>query len=858
MSTYRLQSLVKTVVSLASITFLLSCGGSNTTNSENQSSSGFFESSVSSDIPALTLTALDQVPTLDFSETSTTTASTNLETKKISSLSGNLNSESVVGFIVKYKEEPSAPEAKKITGTNTRNNNSIMLTSGMSVGMASVASKNNLQLSFQSDRFDASKLYKLGANLTITQATTFAQDLKNSDPNIEYVELNKIRRHTMVPTDPYYTSYLWNLKDAYFNGVKAESAWNTSSGAGVVVAVVDTGYRPHVDMVGQILPGYDFISDASVSYDHPLPHTSANDRDDNATDPGDWVQAGGCGGGIPYKDTPSSWHGSHVAGTIAAIANNSKGIVGLAYKAKILPVRVLGTCGGYDSDIIDGIVWAAGGSVPGVTNNPNPAKIINLSLGGPEASCPSAYQQAIDTARNLGAVVVVAAGNSNINAAGFTPANCEGVITVGATTSNGTRASFSNFGSVVDLSAPGVGIVSTVNASSWNPGIDNAYVSYNGTSMATPHVSAALALMLSVNPRMTALQAETYIKKSVRVFAPSACTVTGGCGTGILKANRGLATFTGARAQGDFDDNGKSEIVYKRGITTFNRTFIGKVNQTSATSATITKAMGFDSSNISRITSAIGDFNGDRRSDLLETSSVHGKIIRIMYTNGSIVSQMVAPLGTQPLGSFVIGTADFNRDGRDEILLRGTNGDFLVASVGLDTATLTYSLITNIPNSYAYAGTGDIDGSGNMKVFWQDVAGNSLKITTIDITLAPVSTTTSTLGNFNIQGIGRFFDKTKDGILVSNSAGGLSVITTVTSGVLGAATALKDTNTQNVVLDTDFYIAGIGDYNGNGYDDIIWRKTNANNFGIFSLANSVVSRVSLPGFDPSLVIQAKR
>ena len=111
---------------------------------------------------------------------------------------------------------------------------------------------------------------------------------------------------------------------------------------------------------------------------------------------------------------------------------------------------------------------------------------------------------------------------------------------------------------------------------------------------------------------------------------------------------------------------------------------------------------------------------------------------------------------------------------------------------------------------------------------------------------------------FNIQGIGRFFDKTKDGILVSNSAGGLSVITTVTSGVLGAATALKDTNTQNVVLDTDFYIAGIGDYNGNGYDDIIWRKTNANNFGIFSLANSVVSRVSLPGFDPSLVIQAKR
>lgn len=862
MSTYRLQSLVKTVVSLASIAFLLSCGGSNTNNSETQSSSAtptnsdFFESSANSDVPALTLTALDQVPTIDFSETRSTTTNANLETKKFASLSGNLGPDSVLGFIVKYKENPSAPEAKKITGSNTLSSNSLMLASGMSVGMASVASKNNLQLSFQADRYDASKLYKLGANLTSAQATTIAQDIQNSDPNIEYVALNKIRRHTLVPTDPYYNNYLWSLKNSSPHGVKAETAWNTSAGAGVVVAVVDSGYRPHEDMVGKILPGYDFITHPNISWDDDHPSTT-NSRDSDAKDPGDWIQARGCDGEFPIEDSPNSWHGSHVAGTVAAVANNSKGIVGLAYKAKILPVRVLGTCGGADADIIDGIVWAAGGSVPNVTNNPNPAKIINLSLGGQEDNCPSTYQQAINTARNLGAIVVVAAGNSEEDAADFTPANCAGVITVGASNVNGKKAGFSNFGSVVDLSAPGVDIVSTVNANRWSIGADNAYRNYDGTSMATPHVSAALALMLSVNPRMSVDQAEAYIKKSVRPFDPSSCDAAGGCGTGILKAQKAVITYTSARAQADFDNNGKSDLVYKRGLSTFNRTIIGNINQTSASTASLTRAISFDSTHINRSTSAIGDFNRDRRSDILETNTVNGRIVRIIYMNGSVVSQITAPIGAQPVGTFVVGTADLNADGRDEILLRRSNGDFFVANVGADNATLTYSFVVNIPNGYAYAGTGDIDGSGTIKVFWQDTVNNSIKTTTMSVNTA-LSTTTSTLGGFTIKGIGRFFDRTKDSILVSNSAGALSVITTATNGVLGAATALKNTSNQAVTLSANKYIASIGDYNGNGNDDIVWRENNVTTAGIFSLANSTVTEVNLSTLGTPFVVQTKR
>jgi len=204
---------------------------------------------------------------------------------------------------------------------------------------------------------------------------------------------------------------------------------------------------------------------------------------------------------------------------------------------------VLGKCGGYTSDIADGIIWASGGTVAGVPANPNKARVLNLSLGG-GGSCAATTQSAINGARSRGAVVVVAAGNSAMDASNFSPANCAGVITVAATSRAGGRASYSNFGSIVDIAAPGgdtgAGILSTLNAGTRTPAGDG-YASYSGTSMATPHVAGVVALMLSKNPALTPDQVEVKLKASARAF-PAACA---GCGAGIVDAT---AAVTGSTA----------------------------------------------------------------------------------------------------------------------------------------------------------------------------------------------------------------------------------------------------------------------------------------------------------------------
>jgi serine protease len=301
-----------------------------------------------------------------------------------------------------------------------------------------------------------------------------------------------------------------------------------------VVAVIDTGYRPHADLAANIVGGYDFISTAAVGND-------GNGRDSDALDPGDATIAGECAAGEPAYS--SSWHGTHVAGTIAALTNNGAGVAGVAYGAKVLPVRVLGKCGGYTSDIADGVVWAAGGAVSGVPANAHPARVLNLSLGG-GGSCGTTMQNAINTARSRGAVVVVAAGNSNTNASNATPANCAGVVTVAATNRSGGRSYYSNYGTVVDIAAPGGdmrsaatnGILSTLNSGPTSPGVDTlAY--YQGTSMATPHVAGVAALMLAVKSSLTPDQVESLLKSSARAF-PVACS---GCGTGIVNAAAAVA-----------------------------------------------------------------------------------------------------------------------------------------------------------------------------------------------------------------------------------------------------------------------------------------------------------------------------
>ena len=355
------------------------------------------------------------------------------------------------------------------------------------------------------------------------------------DPEVEYVEPDRLMQPMATPNDTNY-SQQWHYFEAT-GGLNLPAAWDVTQGQGVVVGVIDTGYRPHADLNANILPGYDMISDTDVAQD-------GNGRDSDASDPGDWSPAGACGSGQPARN--SSWHGTHVAGTIAAVTNNGSGVAGVAYKAKVVPIRVLGRCGGYTSDIADGIIWGAGGNVSGVPANANPAQVLNLSLGG-SGSCDTTTQNAINTARSLGTTVVVAAGNSNANAANYSPASCNGVISVASTNRAGSRAYYSNYGSVVDVAAPGGetttnsnGVLSTLNSGTQGPGSDN-YVFYQGTSMAAPHVAGAAALLYAVDGTITPDEVESTLKTTARSF-PGSCSQ---CGSGIVDASAAVNAVNG-------------------------------------------------------------------------------------------------------------------------------------------------------------------------------------------------------------------------------------------------------------------------------------------------------------------------
>ena len=384
-----------------------------------------------------------------------------------------------------------------------------------------------------------------------------------ADPAVEYAVVNDRdfalrpsarlqEQPSFTPDDTFFSVYQWNFRTDNPGGIDAEGAWDVSTGEGVVVAVLDTGILPdHPDMnAGQLLEGYDFITDPWMS------RRDTADRVPGALDLGDWNPvANECYSGSPAQE--SSWHGTHVAGTVAQTTNNALGAAGLAHDAKVLPVRVLGRCGGMLGDIADAIVWASGGDVPGVPANENPAEVINLSLGGGSA-CNAVYQDAIDIAVANGSTVVVAAGNSNANAANARPASCDNVIAVGATRITGGKASYSNWGSVIDLSAPGGGGSADPGNGGWDGYIiqagsdaattpdsgDYLYTGYIGTSMAAPHVAAVVALVQSAlveaeRDPLSPADMEALLKSSARAFPVSIPSNTP-MGAGIVDPAKAL------------------------------------------------------------------------------------------------------------------------------------------------------------------------------------------------------------------------------------------------------------------------------------------------------------------------------
>ncbi|WP_417498540.1 S8 family serine peptidase [Lysobacter niastensis] len=423
-------------------------------------------------------------------------------------LSGLASAERYDQFIVKYRDgSTTVGNAARLQGA--------LDTAAHGAGAAGWGLKHLRRLSVGGDVVRASrKLDRVEAEALMRQIA--------ANPDVEYVEVDRLLQAVLTPNDPGYPQQ-WGYQDADA-GIRANEAWDTASGTGVVVAVLDTGITTHPDLAANVIAGYDFISDATAARD-------GNGRDSNPADQGDWYGAGECG---QIFGSNSSWHGTHVAGTVAALTNNAVGVAGTAFNAKISPVRVLGKCGGSISDIADAITWASGGTVSGVPANANPAEVINLSLGG-GGSCSATMQNAINGAVSRGTTLAIAAGNSNANTSGFTPANCNNVIAVASIDSGGQRSSFSNYGALIDIAAPGSGIYSTLNAGTTTPGAAS-YATYNGTSMATPHVAGVIALLQSVSATpKTPAQVESLIKSN---FRPFPVTPTQTIGPGILDAKR--------------------------------------------------------------------------------------------------------------------------------------------------------------------------------------------------------------------------------------------------------------------------------------------------------------------------------
>nr|MBA3777534.1 S8 family peptidase [Betaproteobacteria bacterium] len=363
-------------------------------------------------------------------------------------------------------------------------------------------------------------------------------EMIQQDADIQYADSVKRVFRKAAPNDPLY-SRQWSLTSPVA-GINAEVAWQIQPNANnVTIAVIDTGILPHPDLEGRVLAGYDFISEAERARDD-------NGRDPDPRDEGDWRGSGECG---PAQD--SFFHGTFIAGQIAANTNNGEGIAGLVGGAKILPVRALGKCGGTFDDVLAAFQWAAGVVIAGVPANANPARVINLSLGG-LGGCDQAIQDAINGAMAQGSVVVVAAGNEVDDALDYTPANCGGVITVGAHSANGDRTSYSNYGRRIDLTAPGGDlpiddlIVSTANSGTTVP-VEPNYVLGRGTSFAAPYVTGTAALMLARDPTLTAGRVLSILAGTTRDFpAASQCHTAGICGSGMLDAGAALfATIPG-------------------------------------------------------------------------------------------------------------------------------------------------------------------------------------------------------------------------------------------------------------------------------------------------------------------------
>ncbi|HEY0686539.1 MAG TPA: S8 family serine peptidase [Steroidobacter sp.] len=471
-------------------------------------------------------------------------------------------SASVERVIVKLRDTGSSASAQAKTASNA---------------MAALAGRNKLTL--KQARQITSTLHVMQFEpQTSGESVTQSLARLRADSAVEYVEPDERRYPQAVPNDPLYAGqwYLQNA-DSTPSAIDAVGAWDVTTGnIGVVIADIDTGVLySHPDLLrlaagGRLLPGYDFVSDTAVAND-------GNGRDSDPTDPGDWVTTAEANSATFSGCSPSdsSWHGTRVAGILGALTNNSTGVAGVTWSSSILPVRVLGKCGGFDSDILAAMLWAGGIRVDGAPDNPYPAKIENLSLGSVGTTCPASYRDVVSQLAAAGVLVVASAGNEG-GPVGI-PARCPGVAAIAGLRHTGTKVGFSSLGTEIALGAPGGNCVNTGAGqpclfsidTTYNVGATtastNAYTDqFNinvGTSFSAPIVSGIAGLMVAVNGNLNSSQLIARLKEGANPFPLSSdpnvpqCRVPTGandlqttecscttqaCGAGMADANRAV------------------------------------------------------------------------------------------------------------------------------------------------------------------------------------------------------------------------------------------------------------------------------------------------------------------------------
>lgn len=545
---------------------------------------------------------------------------------------------------------------------------------------------------------------------------------------VSYAEKN-LRFHAFkTPNDPGY-SRQW-----HYPMMNLPAAWDITTGLeSVVTAVVDTGIVKHPDLDSRILPGVDMISDAS----------SAGDGNGRDTDPADM------GGDEPNGG--SSYHGSHVAGTIGAASNDSQGVAGVTWSGRnVLPVRVLGRNGGSFTDIAAGIQWAAGIHVAGLPDNPrsNWAQVINMSLGG-QASPSQALQEVIDTVTAQGVVIVVAAGNSNMQASQFSPCNQQNVICVGATRFNGKRASYSNYGGAVDVMATGGETAEDLNGDGKPDGVYSTLMNeagqpiwdyYQGTSMASPHVAGIVALMKSVNPSLTPSQIEQILKDT----ADTSSQCTEGCGAGLVNAQAAVL-----QAQDGLDPSAPAKL----GVGSAQLSFSGSGTQqlmvrnlggstlrvTAAASGTKASALSFPSGG----TLDVGPYGSKPLSVAVNTSGLAAGSYQAQ------VSLTSSAGSADVLVKIQVGSAN-DKDAIIAFAYQDAQGEWQVDddAVALVSASKGYAYSLSLPpHTYFALATIDEDGDNNLfedgeRVgFWRDTTSIEAIPLAVNQTVSNVSFT---------------------------------------------------------------------------------------------------------------------